>query len=199
MDIKSALSSTLDAETLEVPFTGHLLLERPMAVPHSPRSGPTRVGTGLARGSGMGSAEEGRARAAERPDVPPVTTSGGLTAQSDRVLLEGAHSRRRELWLVLQTVHDFIRGFRTLHFVGPCVTIFGSARFDERHAFYAIARDVGRRISEMGFTVMSTKITLMWDGIFANCSSAVRNGSSIGTMMAMRRSPRFSQICASSK
>jgi len=103
----------------------------------------------------MGSVEEGRARAAERPDVPPVTTSGGLAAQSDRVLLEGAHSRRRELWLVLQTVHDFIRGFRTLHFVGPCVTIFGSARFDERHAFYAIARDVGRRISEMGFTVMT--------------------------------------------
>jgi uncharacterized protein (TIGR00730 family) len=103
----------------------------------------------------MGSVEEGRARATERPDLPPVTASAGLAAQSDRVLLEGPHSRRRELWLVLRTVHDFIRGFRTLHFVGPCVTVFGSARFDERHAFYAIARDVGRRISEMGFTVMT--------------------------------------------
>ena len=102
----------------------------------------------------MASVEEIRARAIERPAGPPVPASV-VPAQSDRALLEGPHSRRRELWLVLQTVHDFIRGFRTLHFVGPCVTVFGSARFGEPHAFYAIAREVGRRISEMGFTVMT--------------------------------------------
>ena len=43
-------------------------------------------------------------------------------AAADRVLLEGPHSRRKELWLLLRAVHDFITGFRTLHFVGPCVT-----------------------------------------------------------------------------
>ena len=103
----------------------------------------------------MGSVEEVRARATERPAGPPVPASVLQAAQSDRALLEGPHSRRKELWLVLQTVHDFIRGFRTLHFVGPCVTVFGSARFVEPHAFYATAREVGRRISEMGFTVMT--------------------------------------------
>jgi len=46
--------------------------------------------------------------------------------KADRVLLEGPHSRRKELWLVLRAVRDFIAGFRTLHFVGPCVTVFGS-------------------------------------------------------------------------
>jgi hypothetical protein len=40
----------------------------------------------------------------------------------DHVLLEGPHSRRKELWLVLRAVRDFIAGFRILHFVGPCVT-----------------------------------------------------------------------------
>jgi uncharacterized protein (TIGR00730 family) len=101
----------------------------------------------------MGAFEKDRARATG-PDAPTVSTAA-VRAQSDRVLLQGPHSRRTELWLVLRAVHDFISGFRTLHFVGPCVTVFGSARFDEHHAFYAIARDVGRRISELGFTVMT--------------------------------------------
>jgi uncharacterized protein (TIGR00730 family) len=73
----------------------------------------------------------------------------------DRVLLEGPHSRRRELWLVLRALRDFITGFRVLHFVGPCVTVFGSARFDESHPYYALAREVGRAVSGMGFTVMT--------------------------------------------
>lgn len=74
---------------------------------------------------------------------------------ADRALLEGPHSRRKELWLVLRTVLDFLRGFRALHFVGPCVTVFGSARFKEDHPYYALGRTVGRRVSELGFTVMT--------------------------------------------
>jgi uncharacterized protein (TIGR00730 family) len=74
---------------------------------------------------------------------------------SDRVLLSGPQSRLREFTLVLKAVRDFIRGFRTLHFVGPCVTIFGSARFPESHPYYEIARETGRRVSGLGFTVMT--------------------------------------------
>ena len=73
----------------------------------------------------------------------------------DRLLLVGPHSRRRELWLVLRTVLDFIKGFRVLHFVGPCVTVFGSARYDASHPEYAIGREVGARLAQMGFTVMT--------------------------------------------
>jgi uncharacterized protein (TIGR00730 family) len=50
---------------------------------------------------------------------------------------------------------DFIRGFRALHFVGPCVTVFGSARFDEQHQYYALAREVGGALAGLGFTVMT--------------------------------------------
>ena len=74
---------------------------------------------------------------------------------ADRVLLRGPYSRRKELWLVLRALRDFIAGFRTLHFVGPCVTVFGSARFEDGHPYYALAREVGRRLSGMGFTVMT--------------------------------------------
>lgn len=76
-------------------------------------------------------------------------------AGADRILLEGPHSRRHELRLVAGALLDFLRGFRVLHFVGPCVTVFGSARFREDHPYYALGRDVGRRLSELGFTVMT--------------------------------------------
>lgn len=50
---------------------------------------------------------------------------------------------------------EFIRGFRALHFAGPCVTVFGSARFREGHQYYEMARQVGSGLATMGFTVMT--------------------------------------------
>jgi uncharacterized protein (TIGR00730 family) len=74
---------------------------------------------------------------------------------AERTLLEGPHSRLKELGLLLGAARDFLRGFRALHFAGPCVTVFGSARFPETHPFYALTRRVGARLSQMGFTVMT--------------------------------------------
>ena len=73
----------------------------------------------------------------------------------DRQLLEGPQTRRKDLGLVLRSVRDFIRGFRALSFAGPCVTVFGSARFNEGHQYYQLGRDVGRALSHLGFTVMT--------------------------------------------
>jgi uncharacterized protein (TIGR00730 family) len=83
------------------------------------------------------------------------TKTPAEAGSSDRVLLEGPHSRLREIALLSRAIWDFVRGFRVLHFVGPCVTIFGSARFPESHPLYTLAREVGRRVSAMGFTVMT--------------------------------------------
>lgn len=76
-------------------------------------------------------------------------------AEPDRILLEGPHSRLRELLLLLRAGRDLIRGFRGLHFIGPAVTVFGSARFDEHHRYYAMSREVGSALAKMGFTVMT--------------------------------------------
>jgi hypothetical protein len=73
----------------------------------------------------------------------------------DRVLLRGPNPRRREFSLLMGVVRDFLKGFRTLHFVGPCVTVFGSARFNEDHRYYRLAREMGAAISKMGFTVLT--------------------------------------------
>ena len=80
---------------------------------------------------------------------PPVTRPG------ERYFLEGPRSRHRELRSVLSILWEFVRGFRALHFVGPCVTVFGSARFREDHPYYALARDVGGALARLGFTVMT--------------------------------------------
>jgi len=85
-------------------------------------------------------------------------TSADLTdknSRDDRIPLEGPQSRTRDLWLVLRSVRDFIAGFRGLHFVGPCVTVFGSARFKPDHPYYALGREVGAGLARLGFTVMT--------------------------------------------
>jgi uncharacterized protein (TIGR00730 family) len=73
----------------------------------------------------------------------------------DRVLLEGPHSRLREFRLLLHVTRDFIAGFRTLHFCGPCVTVFGSARMKEGHPYYHVGMEMGKGLAALGFTVMT--------------------------------------------
>lgn len=77
------------------------------------------------------------------------------TLDDERLFLEGPSSRWREFQMLWRAAVDFLRGFRALHFVGPCVAVFGSARFGESHPHYEVARDVGRRLAEMGFAVMT--------------------------------------------
>src|SRR6185436_16399367 len=63
--------------------------------------------------------------------------------------------RSHELFRAVRIFLEFIKGFRALHFVGPCVTVFGSARFGPDHAYYGVAREVGAALAREGFTVMS--------------------------------------------
>lgn len=69
--------------------------------------------------------------------------------------LDGPANRRYELGYVWSVAWQFIKAFRTLHFIGPCVTIFGSARFKEDHPYYQLTRELAGRISGLGFTVMT--------------------------------------------
>jgi hypothetical protein len=74
---------------------------------------------------------------------------------SDEILLEGPHSRRSELLRAFRIFIELIRGFRALHFVGPCVTVFGSARTPETHPHYRLTRETGALLAKAKFTVMT--------------------------------------------
>ena len=79
--------------------------------------------------------------------TPPTT--------DEHAFLAGPRNRPLELWWVARTAGEFIRCFRQLHFVGPCVTVFGSARYTEDHPAYALTRRMGAALAGMGFTVMT--------------------------------------------
>ena len=85
-----------------------------------------------------------------------ATTSEKKTqAKKDIKFLDGPQSRWYDFKYGLSVLFEFIKGFRGLHFVGPCVTIFGSARFKEDHPYYHQARELSARIAELGFTIMT--------------------------------------------
>lgn len=69
--------------------------------------------------------------------------------------LEGPKPRMNELGFAIKIFIEFIKGFRTLHFIGPCITVFGSARFKEDHPFYIQSREIGNKIAALGLTTMT--------------------------------------------
>lgn len=73
----------------------------------------------------------------------------------EKKFLEGPRSRFRELMFVLKVCWNFIKAFRKMHFLGPCVTVFGSARFGEKTKPYKTAEAVGGSLARLGFTVMT--------------------------------------------
>src|SRR5262245_42661030 len=87
---------------------------------------------------------------------PPQRRVPGTTAvQAERALLAGPRPRTSEFATLLGVVRDFLRGFRTLHFVGPCVTFFGSARIPETDRYYQLARETAAEVAKLGFTIMT--------------------------------------------
>jgi len=76
------------------------------------------------------------------------------TAHEGR-LLRGRAPRLTELWRALGILTELIRGYRKFWHIGPCVTVFGSARFPETDRSYALAREFGGALARAGFTVMT--------------------------------------------
>jgi uncharacterized protein (TIGR00730 family) len=124
-------------------------------------------------------------------DVAPVKTSSpppgsalwrawsaAAHALEDFKMLQGPRRRIEELFRLFRIIGEFIRGFRALHFVGPCVTIFGSARFKPEHPYYALAREMGARMAGLGLTVMTGGGPGVMEG--ANRGAREAGGPSIG-------------------
>lgn len=78
-----------------------------------------------------------------------------MPQNSEIRFLDGPRSRWEEFKMVVKVSFEFIKGFRALHFVGPCVTIFGSARFKEDNPYYQQTRALAAEIAKLGFTIMT--------------------------------------------
>jgi len=75
--------------------------------------------------------------------------------KEEKSFMAGRRERWQEFRYTLGVFHQFITGLREFHFIGPCITVFGSARFDENHMYYKQAREVSAVVSKLGFTIMT--------------------------------------------
>ena len=69
--------------------------------------------------------------------------------------LDGPRSRWKDLKFVIKVAWEFVKGFRALHFSGPCVAVFGSARYKEDHEYYQLTRKLSGEIAKLGYTIMT--------------------------------------------
>jgi len=114
------------------------------------------------------------------PEVPERNLQWGKSTASpeEQLFLEGPRGRGFELGKAFRIFRELIYGFRALHFVGPCITVFGSARFPPEHPYYALTRELGARIALAQFTVMTGGGPGLMEA--ANRGAKEANGVSIG-------------------
>src|SRR5688572_11286299 len=97
---------------------------------------------------------------------------------SEIQFLRGPQSRWEEFTFTIKVLFEFVKGFRALHFVGPCVTVFGSARFKEDHQYYLITRDIAAQVAKLGFTILTGGGQGLMEA--ANRGAKDVNGRSVG-------------------
>lgn len=105
--------------------------------------------------------------------------------KEEKSFLEGPQSRSRDFLFLIKVLVEFIKGFRALHFIGPCVTIFGSARFKEGHLSYELARKMGAGLANLGFTVMTGGGPGIMEA--ANRGAKEAGGKSVGCNIVLPR------------
>jgi uncharacterized protein (TIGR00730 family) len=87
-----------------------------------------------------------------------ILQSSSLLSQvvgAEKLFLSGRRKRGEDLESAVRFFLEFLHGFESFDFDGPCVTVFGSARFPERHRYYELARELGRALANAGYTVMT--------------------------------------------
>jgi len=81
-------------------------------------------------------------------------------------------------WRVFKILSELVEGFEKLARIGPCVSIFGSARTHYNDKYYKLAEDIAFRLTQKGYGI----ITGGGPGIMeaANKGAARGNGKSVG-------------------
>lgn len=76
-------------------------------------------------------------------------------SKSESLFVTEPLSRFKNLVFLFKVQYHFIKAFRKMHFIGPCITVFGSARFGPETNHYQDAVRIGAAMANLGFTVMT--------------------------------------------
>jgi uncharacterized protein (TIGR00730 family) len=89
------------------------------------------------------------------PPATPPEAEARHAQQAERANLEGPQPRRFEFVHAVGIFREYFWALRRLHFLGPCVTVFGSARVGRDEPLYESGRIIGSELVDAGFTVMT--------------------------------------------
>jgi len=125
-------------------------------------------------------AESARRPSAASPAAPPAART-----LADRALLRGSDDLLVDFDRGFKMFQEFVAGCRALHDIGPAVTVFGSARFDETHRYYKLARELGAALARKRYAV----ITGGGPGIMeaANRGAHEAGGTAVGCNIVLPR------------
>ena len=83
---------------------------------------------------------------------------------AEKSFLSGRRNREQDLESAVRIFLEILRGFEELDFSGPCVTVFGSARFSDGHPYYETAKELGQRLAEEMLVKYSSAFVVMPGG-----------------------------------
>ena len=104
---------------------------------------------------------------------------------AEKAFLAGRRPREADLESAVRIFLEFLRGFESFEFEQPCVTVFGSARFEDGHRYYDLAREVGAGLARAGYAVMTGGGSGIMEA--ANRGAREAGGLSIGCNITLPR------------
>jgi len=92
-------------------------------------------------------------------------------------------TKTNDSWSLFKIMGEFVHGYEKMDSIGPCVSIFGSARTQPDHAYYKLATDVAAAVAKAGYGI----ITGGGPGIMeaANKGAQQADGPSVGLNIAL--------------
>ena len=86
-------------------------------------------------------------------------------------------------WRIFKILSEFVEGFEKLSRIGPCVSIFGSARTTPENKYFKLAEDIAYKLTQYGYGI----ITGGGPGIMeaGNLGAKKGGGSSVGINIAL--------------
>ena len=88
----------------------------------------------------------------ESPNAPSLLER---VEGAEKLFLSGRRHREADLASAVRFFLEFLEAFESFDTTAPCVTVFGSSRFDEDHRYYKLARKIGSALARAGFAVMT--------------------------------------------
>ena len=64
-------------------------------------------------------------------------------------------TKTNDSWSIFKIMGEFVEGYEKLSAIGPCISIFGSARTKSNHKYYKLTEDISKAIVERGYGIIS--------------------------------------------